>query len=300
MMTSRRDFLKIAPASAASAWLWGNRKVAAAPIRNEFFAMDTAMVVKLGTLLEHGDIEDVASLGYGGIGPVAENAAAWQHLREKVVPWLDEYKLKLYAVYGGLRVGRESCELSPGIQENLAYLKSHGTKIWLPVSSKEFGPSDRAADGRVVAATRDLADRAAAQGLSIALYPHFGNLVERVADAVRIADLTERQNVGVTFNLCHWLRTDGPDSMDRVLKLAAPRLSLVTINGADRDGKDWKQLIQPLGQGSFDVSTLLSALDRLGYRGPVGLQGYDVARQFQIAPHENLKRSMAAWKKLRA
>jgi len=80
MMTSRRDFLKIAPASAASAWLWGNRKGQAAPIRNEFFAMDTAMVVKLGTLLERADIEDVASLGYRGIGPVAENAAAWQHL----------------------------------------------------------------------------------------------------------------------------------------------------------------------------------------------------------------------------
>ena len=62
-----------------------------------------------------------------------------------------------------------------------------------------------------VAAISEVADAAAHYGLSVSLYPHFGNLVERVADAVRIAEKTGRKNVGVTFNLCHWLRTDGPD-----------------------------------------------------------------------------------------
>jgi len=44
----------------------------------------------------------------------------------------------------------------------------------------------------------------------------------------RLAEKSGRPERGVTFNLCHWLRTDGADSMERVLKLAMPRLSLVT------------------------------------------------------------------------
>ena len=265
---------------------------------NEFFAMDTAMVKKLGTLLERPDIDLLADLGYAGVGPIAWDESTWQHLTGKLLPMLDEKRLKLYAVYSRVSIDRERGTIDPGIKQNLAALKGRGTVIWLPVSSKEFKPSDTAGDPIVVAAIREVADAAAEFGLSVSLYPHFGNLVERVEDAVRIADKTGRSNVGVTFNLCHWLRTDRPESLGRVLKLAFPRLSIVTINGADRDGKDWGQLIQPLDRGDFDLGTLLRELQKVGYRGPIGLQGFGVASHFQIEPSENLKRSMAAWKRL--
>jgi len=55
-------------------------------------------------------------------------------------------------------------------------------------------------------------------------------------------------------------------------------------------------LIQPLDRGDFDVRELLAELQRLGYRGPIGLQGYDVANHLGIEPAENLRRSMAAWR----
>lgn len=263
---------------------------------NEFFAMDTAMVKKLGTPLARSDIETLAALGYRGVAPIASDQAAWAHLTGKLIPLLDENKLKLYAVYSSARVDRGAIDIDPGIKENLAALKGRGTIVWLPVTSKDFKPSDPAGDAMAVAAVREVADAAARYGLSVSLYPHFGNLIERVEDAVRIAEKTGRENVGVTFNLCHWLRTDGPDSMDRELKLAMPRLSLVTINGADRRGKDWGQLIQPLDRGDFDVGGLLAELQRLGYRGPIGLQGYDVANHLRIEPGENLRRSMVAWR----
>ena len=265
-------------------------------VRNEFFAMDTAMVKKLGTPLERSDIETVAALGFTGIAPIASDPAAWKRLTETVIPLLDANKLKLYAVYSSVRADRGGFEIDPGIRQNLAALKGRGTVIWLPVTSKDFAPSDPAGDDMAVAAAREVADAAAEYGLSVSLYPHFGNLIARVEDAVRIAEKTGRRNVGVTFNLCHWLRTDGPGSLDRVLKLAMPRLSLVTINGADRNGKDWGQLIQPLDRGDFDIRALLKQLQRLGYRGPIGLQGYDVANHLGIEPVENLRRSMAAWK----
>ena len=260
--------------------------------------MDTAMVKKLGTLIERPDVETVAALGYRGVGPVAWDETMWRHLTAKLLPMLDEKGLKLYAVYSSVRVDRAQFVVDPGIQQNLAALKGRGTIIWLPVTSKEFKPSDPAGDEMAVGAIRQVADAAAQYGLSVSLYPHFGNLVERVADAVRIAEKTARKNVGVTFNLCHTLRTDGPDSIESILKLALPRLNLVTINGADRDGKDWGRLIQPLDQGDFNIPAFLGELQRLGYRGPVGLQGYNVANQFHIEPAENLRRSIAAWNKV--
>jgi sugar phosphate isomerase/epimerase len=265
---------------------------------NEFFAMDTAMVKKLGTVLERSDVETLAALGYRGVAPIVLDQAAWEHLTWKLIPLLDENKLKLYAVYSSTRVDRRAYSIDAGITQQLAALKGRGTIVWLPVTSQDFKPSDPAGDAMAVAAVREVADRAAEYGLSVSLYPHFGNLIERVEDAVRIAEKTQRPNVSVTFNLCHWLRTDVPGSLDRVLRLAMPRLSLVTINGADRNGKDWAQLIQPLDCGDFDISKLLAELKRLGYRGPIGLQGYDVANHLGIEPVENLRRSMAAWRKL--
>ncbi len=270
---------------------------AGAPPANEFFAMDTAMVRKLGTPLERPDLEMLAAMGYAGVGPVALDEAGWRHLTGTVLPLLDELKLKLFAVYtSNVRVDRESFAIGPEIKQGLPALKGRRTLIWLPVTSKEFRPSDPAGDDLAVAAVREVADRAAEYGLSVALYPHTNNLIERVEDAVRIAVKSGRPNVGVTFNLCHWLRTDGTD-LESTLKLALPHLLVVTINGADTGGKDWGHLIQPLDAGTFNVEELLRELKRLGYRGPIGLQGYSVAEVHKMEPAENLRRSMKAWKK---
>jgi len=128
----------------------------------------------------------------------------------------------------------------------------------------------------------------------VALYPHYGFWVERVEDAVRVAKKVNRKNVGVTFNLCHWLRVDEEENMQSVIKLAMPYLFVVTINGADSDGKDWKELIQTLDRGSFDISRFLRTLNDCGYTGPIGLQGYGIGGD----AYDNLKRSMNAWRQL--
>jgi sugar phosphate isomerase/epimerase len=83
------------------------------------------------------------------------------------------------------------------------------------------------------------------------------------------------------------------------MELALPHLFLVTINGADSNpelDKGWERLIQPLGQGSFEVYEFMQTLHELGFKGPVGLQCYAVKGD----KYENLKRSMAAWKEISA
>ena len=117
--------------------------------------------------------------------------------------------------------------------------------------------------------------------------------MERVEDAVRVARKVERENVGATFNLCHWLKVDGKDLQAR-LEQALPHLSVVTVNGADADGAGWDRLIQTLDKGSYDVGGVLTILEGLGYTGPIGLQGYGIGGDV----HDNLRRSMDAWRKL--
>ena len=73
-------------------------------------------------------------------------------------------------------------------------------------------------------------------------------------------------------------------------------LEFVSINGADAgetNEMDWDRLIQPLGSGSFDVRSVVTLLDELGYAGPIGLQCYNVAGD----PVDNLRRSLATWRK---
>jgi sugar phosphate isomerase/epimerase len=148
-----------------------------------------------------------------------------------------------------------------------------------------------------VAILREMSDAARDSGSQLLLYPHQGSWVERMEDACRVADQVNRPNVGVMFNLCHWLRVDKQRDYRPLLKQALPRLWAVSINGADEfdDQPGWNRYIQPLDQGSFDVGGLLKTLRELGYRGPIGLQCYGIGGDAR----EHLTRSRNAWRQLR-
>ncbi len=104
----------------------------------------------------------------------------------------------------------------------------------------------------------------------------------------------DRPNVGVMFNLCHWLRVSKDRSYKHLLEKALPRLFAVSINGADQfDGKPgWAGYIRPLGHGSFDVFAFLKTLRQRHYSGPVGLQCYGI----QADARDTLAESMKAWR----
>jgi hypothetical protein len=96
------------------------------------------------------------------------------------------------------------------------------------------------------------------------------------------------------FNLCHWLKVEGPENLESVLEEASPHLLAVTINGADPPPGNWDRLIQPLGSGSFDVGHVLELLHEQDYTGPIGVQCYGIRGDARV----HLKQSIAAWKKL--
>jgi sugar phosphate isomerase/epimerase len=115
-----------------------------------------------------------------------------------------------------------------------------------------------------------------------------------VEHAVRLVKQVERENVGLTFNLCHWLKVSGPDNMLALMKEALPHLFSASINGADSGDTqkmNWTRLIQPLDAGTFDTYHFVKALTDLGFQGPIGLQCYNIKEK----PEVHLKQSMQAW-----
>ncbi|MBN2452458.1 MAG: DUF1080 domain-containing protein, partial [Lentisphaeria bacterium] len=251
-----------------------------------FFAMDT------GTRdAAHGTPESQAAmlreLGYAGMDH-SGTAGIEAKLRA-----LDAVDLRLFAVYVGAWIDGGDGTVE-GLEGAVEALRGRGTRIWLTLRSRAHRASAPEGDMEAAEVVRRVADVAARGGLEVALYPHTGFWLERVEDAVRVARASGRSNVGVTFNLCHWLRvTGGQVDPGPVLGEVLPWLYVVTVNGADGGGADWKALIQTLDRGTYDVGRVLGALRDLGYLGPVGLQGYGIGGDAA----GNLGRSMGAWRR---
>jgi sugar phosphate isomerase/epimerase len=230
----------------------------------------------------------VRELGYAGIG-----CTAGKGLRE-MAEELDKNDLRLFTVYLGVNIDPDQPKYGPELKETIEVLRGRNAMLWLFVLSKKHKPSDPAGDDRAEEILREIAEMAAEANVRVALYPHTGFWVERVEDAVRIAKRLDHRNVGVTFNLCHWLKVDYEKNMNSLIKSAMPYLFVVTINGADSGGKDWKTLIQTLDRGSFNMKRFLRTLTNAGYTGPIGFQGYGIGGN----AYDNLKRTMDAWRKL--
>ncbi len=198
--------------------------------------------------------------------------------------------MRLGAVY--VMLDAANGELPEQFAANLKTVAAHKPQIWLAVQ----GPRGQAPgfDQRVVERVRQAADLAEAQGLRVAIYPHANFYVETVADALRVAKAADRGNVGVCFNLCHFLRADPEKDWKAVLKQSGDRLFTVTICGADRGGKDWSSLIQPLDRGDFPLSDLLAALKADGFSGVLAVQDYGI----EEPAAETLARSFGAYQQM--
>jgi sugar phosphate isomerase/epimerase len=254
---------------------------------NPFFAMDTGTQDETHKTPAE-QVALVKEVGFDGVGPIYHNV---DELQQWLVA-LDQNRLKMFALYLQLQLDDVPASLA-SIKDATAALRGRDTLLWIYVTDKRATSLDTGDDAVAVQALREISGYAKDAGLRVALYPHTGFYVQRVEDAVRLAAKVDRKNLGVTFNLCHWLKLDGKD-LAATLKAAQPYLFCVTINGADAGGASWKELIQPLNRGTYDVSQVLRLLRKMKYTGPIGLQHYGIGGDAR----ENLAHSMSAWKTL--
>lgn len=140
-----------------------------------------------------------------------------------------------------------------------------------------------------------MAGQAAEYGVSLVIYPHRGNWAETVDDGLRVAGKVDQKNVGTMFNLCHWAAVDHETDLEPLFKRAADRLFCVTINGCDPPAKvkagegTW---ITSLDEGQYDAKGIVQLLQKVGYRGPIGLQCYGIGGDARA----HLERSMQTWR----
>jgi sugar phosphate isomerase/epimerase len=232
--------------------------------------------------------EMLKELGYEGVGHIYLDGVA-ERLKS-----LDDANLKLFQITMNVNVASGKPAFEPRFREVLTLVK--GRHVQFDLLLNGMPPSDASVDDHAVEILREMSDLARDSGSELLLYPHQGSWVERIEDAVRVADKVNRPNVNVMFNLCHWLRVDKNRDYRPLLKLALLRLRAVSICGADEfDPKPgWDHYIQPLGQGTFDVGRFLRTLKELGYQGPIGLQCYGIGGDAR----EHLARSFSVWQGL--
>jgi len=222
------------------------------------FVMDTWFWSSNGPVADR--VALVQQLGFQGLALSADHQVA------EYVSAMRAKGLKMPGIWISIDVASYPTDLVKSITGT-------GGFIWLSLSSQGKSPSDAAGDDVALSLVKRLADECSAAGLpGVALYPHVGNWMERVGDAVRLAKKAARPDVGVVFNQYHCMVVEGGQNLAATLASALPYLKDVTINGSEAAPS-----ILPLGQGAYDVASILRALGALDFRGSVGLQGYSIS-----------------------
>ena len=245
-----------------------------------FYAMDTGLRGPDVPTIE-AKVALLKKLGYTGIDFTLSGQLP------KMLEQLGQNGLELWAVY--LSPSLEG-GLPANLEESVKLMKGRRTRIELAIGSKEFKPSDAAGDAKAVEMLKRASDMAADTGPVVSVYPHRGAWTERVDDGVRLARQIGRKNVGTNFNLVHWKWLPQTKSLETLLTEALPHLMTVTINGMAG------AKIAPLDEGDYDVTEFMATVKKVGYRGPVGFQGYSIKGNSE----EILSRTMKKWREIMA
>lgn len=254
---------------------------ALAQARRPFFIFDNG-VTDIPSVEEQAKL--LKALGYDGM------CTRPKHANDKLFAAFERQGLRIWGTYIVLPARKSENMVTPEAAEHIKGLKGSNTIIWLSLTNA------KATDDEAVAVIRTICDLAHENGLEVVLYPHVNFKTDTLKTCERLRQAVNRANLGLSFTLCHFLAQNDAGTLEATLQAAAPHLKLVQLSGADKipPGKpDWKALIQPLGQGTFDVGRVFRCLDKIGYRGPVNLQCYKIP----LPAKEHLTMSMEAWKK---
>jgi len=234
-------------------------------------------------------VQALKELGYDGIGS-AKLSQSDLSLPDRLKAY-EKAGLKIFSFYIGGKLSSEGHTFQSEIPEAIRQLKGHDTILELYIQGSKKSNTDLQA----IAFVQKIADLAEKSGLRVVLYPHAGFYIDTLGDAIRVARKCRRNNVGVMFNLCHFLKVEPKANLKATLLEGKDLLWQVSTSGAEIGGTNWGQLIQTLDRGDFDQKALFQILDEIGFSGNVGFQCYAIRGNSR----ENLKRSMDAWKKLK-
>lgn len=256
------------------------------------YAMDTCFYTPHGHYPLTTRCEMLAELGYDATYLTLWNEHAWADLNE--LPHVRRrHGLDVAAVYVTANPWADRDDPARQRIEQLIATLDGCTTLEIATTRHPQGlkPSDPAADDVVAAYLDSLLEIARPRGIHLYLYPHINAWLERTEDAVRLCKRVGHPNLGAMFCGFHWFAVDGTDAFGR-LDDARPWLRQVNLCGSRRspNGVAGKATIEPLDDGEMDNFALIGYLQRIGYSGYLGIQGYSVAGDV----YAKLRRSLTA------
>jgi sugar phosphate isomerase/epimerase len=231
----------------------------------------------------------VKRLGYDGLAGHGEEY--YYQLREA----LDRVGLEMPEIYIAMSIVDGKVVYHEGLKDILEHAGDRHLLVTLHLHADDFTGSKREGDALFIEGIRELSDFARPLNVDIAIYPHVNFYCETLAHAVDLARQIDRENAGMTVNLCHLLKVEGEKGWEEKVLATMPYTFMVSINGADSGNTremGWDKLIQPLGEGSFDTYSLVKLLKDNGYDGKFGLQCYNINQDCEVA----LTWSIRTWK----
>ncbi len=226
-------------------------------------------------------------IGFEGVGHIGADDVS-ERLRT-----LESQRLRLFLIGTRVDLTNPKEPFPATLPSALEAVKDRDVTLYVTVAG--YPPSSAEGNDKAVEVLRKLARLADHAGVRVALYPHTGDWLVEVKHAIELARRVDDENLGVIFNLCHWMKNEDLSQLEPLLDQVMPYLFAVTINGADAVGRsdpDWHRLIQPLDRGSYDVRRCIDLLRARKYKGPVGIMCYGIAEDAET----HLSRSLKTWR----
>ena len=150
------------------------------------------------------DAATLKELGYAGVNQVYDPGRTGP-----LQPRIDAYEkagVKVLSLY-------LSVVDKPIPEKKVKPLANSGCFIELTINKR--GPN-------TVEAVRDTCAMAEKLGIKVVLYPHHGFSVAKIDDALRLIEEVKHPNLGVMFNLCHYLKNEKAEDLEATLDRRIP------------------------------------------------------------------------------
>jgi sugar phosphate isomerase/epimerase len=239
--------------------------------------MDVGFFNSLGAYPLDVRCEMLAELGYSATNLTLWSEPAWADL-DRLSATATAHGLAAASVYATVDVSAPNdAPENLRVLEMISRLEGIATvELAILQTNASIPSSSQTGDSAATRFIEAALDRAVANEVTVALYPHTFAWMERIDDAVRLTAQFQTPQLGVVFPAFHWYCIDGTD-LASSLALAAPHLKLVNTNGSRRaTGTYFPATIEPIGDGEFDNFAFLGQLRRIGYSGFLGVQSYGV------------------------
>ena len=269
-----------------------SNSVLAQKVKNEFFALHN--IIRGDSTYNTFDkqVELVKNAGFDGIE--INQIESFDGMKSA----LDQFQFKGSYFYVKLQLGEP---IDNRLESAINKLKGTNTIIapYILAENKRFIANSPEGDSEAIRLLQIISVWSKKAGLQVAIYPHFSFYVERTDHALQLAQKVNRKNVGLSFNLCHWLATTSlaeRSDFKNHLKEINPYLKMMTISGASDIISQKKAIfddyILPLGTGSFDTYDLVKFMVKtIKYKNPIGVQCYNIKGN----KPQLIKNTMSVW-----